>query len=78
MRRVLTDDRNNRARRRFDGIWDPKKIDEMEWSKGERKSVSSSFWMRSPLFFIFDIISLLLLDDDDFDETTDTHIDDTD
>ena len=55
-------------------------------SKGERKSkfrnanrfvfvldVESSF-------FIFDIISLLLLDDDfdDFDDTTDKHIDDTD
>ena len=47
-------------------------------SKGERKSVSKRVLDVESSFFIFDIISLLLLDDDDFDETTDKHIDDTD
>ena len=63
--------------------WDPKKRDEieMECPKERGKAnfetrVSSSFWMWSPLF-LFSIISLLLLDDDDFDDTTE-HIDDTD
>ena len=50
-------------------------------SKGERKSVSKCVLDVESSFFIFDIISLLLLDDDDFDDfddTTDKHIDDTD
>ena len=47
-------------------------------SKGERKSVSKQRVLDvESSFFIFDIISLLLLDDD-FDDTTDKHIDDTD
>ena len=46
-------------------------------SKGERKSVSKRVLDVESSFFIFDIISLLLLDDD-FDDTTDKHIDDTD
>tara|TARA_B100000085_G_C18231483_1_gene386095 strand:- start:363 stop:545 length:183 start_codon:yes stop_codon:yes gene_type:complete len=50
-------------------------------SKGGRKSVSKRVLDVESSFFIFDIISLLLLDDDDFDDfddTTDKHIDDTD
>lgn len=48
-------------------------------SKGERKSVSKRVLDVESSFF-FSIISLLLLDDDfdDFDDTTDKHIDDTD
>jgi len=59
--------------------WDPKKI-EMGCPKERGKAFrNNAFWMWSPLFFI-SIISLLLLDDDfdDFDDTTDKHIDDTD
>ena len=59
--------------------WDPKKI-EMECPKEEEKRSKRVLDVESS-FFIFDIISLLLLDDDDFDDfddTTDKHIDDTD
>jgi len=54
--------------------WDPKKRDEIDM--GCPKERGKAFWMWSPLF-LFSIISLLLLDDDDFDDTTE-HIDDTD
>ena len=83
MRRVLTDDRNNRFETttlRWDGIQKSERRDRDGVSKGERKSVSKRVLDVESSFFIFDIISLLLLDDDfdDFDDTTDKHIDDTD